>query len=73
MFEGAEISDLQFEFDQQYYDIRCGINCREKVDGEFTSETEAKGSWYFYICNEASLFPGRFCFDSGSWTASIKP
>ena len=73
VFEGAEISDLQFEFDQQYYDIRCGINCREKVDGEFTSETEAKGSWYFYICNEASLFPGRFCFDSGSWTASYKP
>jgi len=73
VYEGAEITDLEFEFNEQYYDARCGVSCKERVGGEFTSETEANGSWYYYICNDVSLFPGRFCFDSGTWTASYSP
>ena len=73
VYEGAEITDLEFEFNKQYYDARCGLSCKERVGGEFTSETDANGSWYYYICNDVSLFPGRFCFDSGTWTASYRP
>lgn len=47
-FGGAEIADLQFKFRNLYCDTSYGVSCRQEVESEFTSQTEANGRWIYY-------------------------
>jgi hypothetical protein len=47
--------------------LESATNHTERVCGTFTLGTAASGTWYFFVPDP--VFPGRFCWGSGDWTA----
>jgi hypothetical protein len=46
---------------------------RERVSGDFTSQTAADGSWFFYVPDPSFPIAGRFCTGGGSWSVTYSP
>ena len=59
--------------DRQFRYYRSGPDYTEEVEGEFTAQIKANGTWYFYIPDPSSPVPGRFCVGGGTWMANYSP
>jgi hypothetical protein len=72
-YQDIEVLAREFEIHKEYYTGPCDMTCSENVTGKFSSQTAASGRYSYFLCNESVPLPGRFCYGSGSWTASYVP